>query len=243
MISFNSVKCLFLSLFLILIIEGTVLATNVEINGQTPDKVLEGEGINYTLTITNIPPAADYISFDTDLVKVDDSHLYNFTNLNFTSDNNKFDFPVNESTKLIIININGQIPQVAQKKQYEGITLVKYKKNTGYAYDRIVFTNNKGNTIETVETRPFEVSIPEIEAFREQINKIDDPFFKKYLQDLHDKGLVDESKVLADYLIENNKWPPYWWVIPGIIAGLAIGFIIGVRFGSKNDIDSGEDNE
>jgi len=44
-------------------------------------------------------------------------------------------------------------------------------------------------------------------------------------------------------LTENKEWPPYWWVIPGIIAGLVIGFLIGVRFYSKDDTDVGEDTE
>lgn len=239
----RSVNYLLLLLLLLLIIEGTVSATNIEVNGQTPEKVLSGQEINYTLTISNIPPSAEYISFDTDMSKINNFHLYNFTNLNFSHDANKFDFPVNESTKSIIVNIRGQIPQISEKKQYEGITLVKYKQGTGYAYDRIILTNNKGNLIETVETRPFEISIPEVESFKEQINKIDDPFFKKYIEDLHDKGLVYESKTLADHLTANSEWPPYWWVIPGIIMGLAIGFLIGVRFGSKDDSDSGEDTE
>jgi len=241
--SLKDVNYLFLSLFLLLLIGSTVSATNIEINGQPQEKVLEGQVINYTLTLNNIPPAADYISFDTDLVKIDNSHLYNFTNLNFTSDSNKFDFPVNESTTSIIVNINGQIPQISEEKQYDGVTLVKYKQSTGYAYDRITLTNSKGNLIESVETRPFEISIPEVESFREQINKVDDPFFKKYLQDLHDKGLVTESKTLADHLTENDKWPSYWWLVPGIILGLVIGFLIGVRFNSKDDIDVGEDTE
>ena len=231
--SFKGVNYLFLSLFLLLLLASTASATNIEINGQTQDKVLEGQVISYTLTINNIPPAADYISFDTDLVKVDDSHLYNFTNLNFTSDANKFDFPVNESATSIIVTINGQIPQITNKKQYDGVTLVTYKQSTGYAYDRITLTNSKGNLIESVETRPFEISIPEVESFREQINEIDDPFFKKYLQDLHDKGLVKESKTLADHLTENDKWPSYWWLILGTIVGLMVGFFIGVRFNSR----------
>lgn len=239
---FKSANYLFLSLFLLLLIEGTASATNIEINGQTQEKVLEGQVVNYTLTISNIPPAADYISFDTDLAKIDDSHLYNFTNLNFTSDANKFDFPINESTKTIIVSINGQIPQISEKKQYEGITLLKYKQNTGYAYDRIILTDDKGNLIERVETRPFEISIPELEAFREQTDKIDDPFFKKYVQDLHDKGLVDEAKVLADHLTADGKWPSYWLVIPGLIAGLLIGFIAGARWSSKPE-ETGEDAE
>lgn len=234
--SFKDVNYLFLSLFLLLLLGSTASATNVEINSQTQDKVLEGQVINYTLTINNIPPAADYISFDTDLVKIDDSHLYNFTNLNFTSDTNKFDFPVNKSTTTIIVNINGQIPQISEKKQYDGVTLITYKQGTGYAYDRITLTNSKGDQIESVETRPFEISIPEVESFREQINKIDDPFFKSYLQDLHDKGLVTESKTLADHLTENDKWPSYWWLILGIIAGLIIGIIIGIRINNGREV-------
>jgi hypothetical protein len=233
---FKGVNYLFLSLFLLLLLESAASATNVEINGQTQDKVSEGQVINYTLTINNIPPAADYVSFDTDLVKIDGSHLYNFTNLNFTSDVNKFDFPVNESTTKIIVNIKGQIPQISEEKQYEGVTLVKYKQSTGYAYDRITLTNSKGDLIESVETRPFEISLPEVESFREQINKIDDPFFKSYLQDLHDKGLVTESKTLADHLTEDKKWPSYWWLILGIIAGLIIGFIIGIRIYNGREV-------
>lgn len=224
-----SVKYIFLSLFLLLIIGGNISAANIEINGQTPGKVLEGTEINYTIKISDISPAAEKISFDTDLAKVDNFHLYNFTSLNVTSDANKFDIPVNESIKSIIVNIHGQIPQITEKKQPEGITIIKYRSQTGYAYDRIILTNNKGNLIETVETRPFEISIPEVESFREKMNKINDPFFKEYLQSLHDKGLVDESNTLADHLTENNEWPPYWWIIPGIIIGFVIGIIIGMR--------------
>lgn len=192
--SVKSVKYFFLLLFLLLIIEGTVSATNIEVNGQTQEKVLEGQEINYILTINNIPPAAENISFDTDLAKVDNFPLYNFTNLNFTSNTNKLGFPVNESTKSIIVNIHGQIPQVSEKKQYEGITLVKYKQGTGYAYDRIILTNSKGNLIETVETRPFEISIPEVEHFREQINKIEDPFLKNICRICMIKDLLRSQK-------------------------------------------------
>lgn len=225
----RSIVFLFSLMLLLYTNEGTASATNVELIGQTPETVLEGQEINYTLKISNIPPAAESISIDTDLAKVNNFHLYNFTNLKLISDANKFDFPVNESTKIIIVNIHGQIPQASEKKQYEGITLVKYKQGSGYAYDRIILTNEKGNLIENVETRPFEISIPELEAFREQTDKIADPFFKKYVQDLHDKGLVDEAKILADHLTEDGKWPPYWWLIPGLIAGLVIGFIVGSR--------------
>lgn len=235
----QSINYLFLSFFLLLIIGGIVSATNVDlVTGQTPGKVLEGQEINYTIIISNIPPAAEKISFETDLAKVENSHLYNFTSLNVTNDANNFDLPISESTKSIIVNIHGQIPQITEKKQYQGITLINYKPQTGYAYDRITLTNSKGNLIETVETRPLEISIPELESFNEKMNKINDPFYKKYLQDLHDKGLVDESNTLADHL--TGEWPPYWWTIPGIIAGLVIGFLIGVRFVRRDD-ENGEE--
>src|SRR5664280_288106 len=150
----KSISYLFLPLFLLLVVGGTVsAAANLEVNGQTPGKVLEETEINYTIKISDIPPAAEKISFDTDLAKVDNFHLYNFTSLNVTSDANKFDIPVNESIKSIIVNIHGQIPQITETKQPEGITIIKYKSQTGYAYDRITLTNNKGNLIETVETR------------------------------------------------------------------------------------------
>lgn len=226
----RNVTFLFISFFLLLIIGSTVSATNVEVNGQTPEKVLEGQEINYTIIISNISPAAEKISFDTDLAKVDNFHLYNFTSLNITSDANKLDFPVNESTKSIVVDVHGQIPQITEEIQYQDVMLIHYKPEVGYAYDRIILTNNRGNLIETVETRPFEISIPELEAFYEKMNKINDPFFKNYLQDLHDKGLVDESNTLADHLTENNEWSLYWWAIPGIIVGLMIGIIIGIRY-------------
>jgi hypothetical protein len=223
--SLKGINYLFLSLFLLLLLGSTASATNIEINGETQSQVLEGQVINYTLKISNIPSAADYISFDTDLVKTGNFYLYNFTDLNITSDTNKFDFPVNESTKSITVNIHGQIPQITKKEQYGRVTLITYKQSTGYAYDRITLTNNNGDLIESVETRPFEISNPEVESFREQINKIDDPFFNNYLQDLHDKGLVTESKTLADHLTENDEWPSYWWLILGAFAGIIIGFI------------------
>lgn len=246
----HSINYLFLPFFLLLIVGSTVSATNVElVNGQPPAKVLEEQEINYTMIISNIPPAAEKISFDTDLANINNFHLYNFTNLNFKSNINKFDFPVNESTKSIVVNIHGQIPQITEISQPEGIKIIKYKQQTGYAYDRIILTNNKGNLIETVETRSFEISIPEVESFREKMNKINDPFFKEYLQGLHDKGLVNESNLLADHLTENNEWPLYYWTIPGIIIGFLIGGLIGLRIGYKakmgnpDETDVGEDKK
>jgi hypothetical protein len=123
------------------------------------------------------------------MAKLNNSHLYNFINLNFISDS----------------NINGQIPQISETKQYKGITLIKYKISTGCAYNRIIFTNNEGNNVEGVITLSFEMSMPEIEAFNKQINKINDLFFKNYLQYLHNKWLIEESKTLADHLTENSN--------------------------------------
>jgi hypothetical protein len=229
----KGVNYLFLLMFLLSFLGSTASATNVDIKGQTQNQVLEGQEINYTLTINDIPSAADYISFDTDLVKTGNFHLYNFTNLNITNDNNKFNLPVNESTKSIIVNIHGQTPQITEKEQYGRVTLITYKQSTGYAYDRITLTNSNGDLIESVETRPFEISNPEVESFREQMNKIDDPFFKNYLQDLHDKGLVTESKTLADHLTGNAEWPSYWWLILGAFVGIIIGFVIARVIGSR----------
>lgn len=231
----KGVNFLLLPMFLLLFLASTASATNIEINGETQSQVLEGQVINYTLKISNIPSAADYISFDTDLVKTGNFHLYNFTDLNITSNDNEFYLPVNESTKSITVNIHGQIPQITEKEQCGGVTLITYKQSTGYAYDRITLTNSNGDLIESVETRPFEISNPEVESFREQLNKIDDPFFKNYLQDLHEKGLVTESKTLADHLTENDdEWPSYWWLVLGTIVGLIIGVLVGVRIKNRN---------
>lgn len=240
----QSIPYLLLPFFLLLIIGSTVSAANVKlVNGQPSGEVLEGQEINYTIIISNISSAAEKISFETDLAKINNFHLYNFTNLNFTSDINKFDFPVDGNTKSIIVNIHGQIPQITETNQPEGIKIIKYKSQTGYVFDRVILTNNKGDLIETVETRSFEISIPEVEDFREKINKINDPFFKEYLQDLHDKGLVEESNTLADHLIENSEWSPYWWAFPGIIIGLVIGGLVGLRIGYKEKVGTPDETE
>lgn len=190
--------------FLILLLVGPAFAIEVQIDGELPEAIEEKQIIDCVLTISGIPNAADYIHFDTDLGKYKGEPVYNFTDLNISGDDGNFVLPVNPDIKSVKVKLKGQIPAIKVVRQYEGITLVKYNpKRTGYAYYRISLTDEDGNSIKDSDTRTFTILAPEVNAFRNNIAGIEDPVLNSYLQDLFDKGLVEEANELANHL--NDK--------------------------------------
>lgn len=221
------------------VLSGLASASQVQVEGELPAEVEEKQVISGVLTISSIPAAADYIYFDTDLMKYDDQPLYNFTDLDLQSNESHFALPIEEGQNKIVVQLKGQVPEITEVKQYEKLTLIKYNpKRTGYAHYRIRLTDEEGNSIKESDTRTFSISVPEIDAFRQKLTLIDDSFFAVYLQDMFDRGLVTEANKIADYLIKKKENSFNWSYV---IAGLgiaAVSFILGVRTGS-----SGEEEE
>jgi hypothetical protein len=237
--------------FLLFAGSGAVLATQIEVEGELPGEVEEKQVISLVLTISNIPAAADFISFDTDLVRYGKQPIYNFTGLELQSNNSSFVLPVEDNRDKIVVRLNGRVPVIREVKQCDELTLIKYDpKLTGYAYYRVRLTDEDGNPLGESDTRTFTIMATEIEEFRGKMTLVDDSFFSVYLQDMFDKGLVTEANEIADHVIEEEEKEKEkekereeegsfsWGYVFGGLALLALGFILGVRFGG-----SGEEEE
>jgi len=228
--------------------EGAVLAAQVEVEGELPGEVEEKEVISSTITISNIPAAADFITFDTDLVKYGDRPIYNFTGLELQSNESRFELPVEDSGGKIVVQLNGRVPETREVKQCDELTLIKYDpKLTGYAYYRIRLTDEDGNPLGQSDTRTFSIAVPEIDEFRRKMTLMEDSFFSVYLQDMFDKGLVTEANEIADHVIEEEKKereeeekdeeesPFSLGYVIGGIGLLVLGFVLGIRFGGSEE--------
>jgi hypothetical protein len=227
---------LFCSVLLALAVNASALQT--EVNGAAPDEVKEGEIVDITLVITGIPPAADYISIDSDLEKNGTDPIYEFEDLNVTSYSNDFQLPLNETTSSLTVHVKGRTPVIKEVKQLDGVTLVKFDpKRTGYAYYRIKFTDENSNPLKESDTRTFSINVPEITSFEEKLNTIEDPFLRNYLRGLYEKGLNAEANELADYLnsADEGRTVPLLWVIIGFVAVGVVGFVIGIRKGNSEE--------
>jgi hypothetical protein len=188
--------------FFFSVLAGSASAVEVHVEGDHPAEVKEKQVISCVLTISGIPSAADYLYFDTDLEKYGDKPIYNFKDLNIQSNESHFELPIKNNKEKIVVQLDGQVPGVAEIQQYEKLTLVKYdSKRTGYAYYRIKPTDEKGNPIQGSDTDTFTIEVDEIDSFEKKAALIEDPFLSMYLQDMFDRGLVTEANKLADYLI------------------------------------------
>jgi len=237
--------CVIVLAFLFILLfagSGPASATQIEVEGELPGEVEEKQVISLVLTISNIPAAADFISFDTDLVRYGDRSIYNFTGLELQSNNSSFVLPVEDNREKIIVLLNGRVPVIREVKQCDELTLIKYDpKLTGYAYYRVRLTDEDGNPLGESDTRTFTIVASEIEEFRGKMTLVDDSFFSVYLQDMFDKGLVTEANEIADHVIEKEEKEREeegsfnWGYVLGGIALLAVGFILGVRFGGSEE--------
>lgn len=236
--------------FLLFAGSGAVLAAQIEVEGELPGEVEEKEVISSVLTISNLPAAADFITFDTDLVKYGDRPIYNFTELELQGNNSSFVLPVEGSGDKIVVQLNGRVPEIREVRQCDELTLIKYDpKLTGYAYYRVRLTDEDGNPLGQSDTRTFSIAVPEIDEFRRKMTLMEDSFFSVYLQDMFDKGLVTEANEIADHVIEEEEKereekereeeesPFSLGYIIGGIALLALGFILGIRFGGSEEVE------
>ncbi len=233
-------------LFLLFAGSGAVLATQIEVEGELPGEVEEKQVISLVLTISNIPAAADFISFDTDLVRYGKQPIYNFTGLELQSNKSSFVLPVEDNRDKIVVRLNGRVPVIREVKQCDELTLIKYDpKLTGYAYYRVRLTDEDGNPLGESDTRTFTIVASGIEEFRGKMTLVDDSFFSVYLQEMFDKGLVTEANEIADHVIEEEEKerkekeeeesPFSLGYVLGGIALLALGFILGIRFGGSEE--------
>jgi len=227
---------LFCSVLLAMV--SSVSALQVEINGNIPDESEEGEIVDFTMIITGIPLAADYIFIDSDLDKNGTQPIFNFTELNITSNSNSYQLPLDGTISSLTVNVKGRIPTIKVVKQVEKLTLVKFDpKRTGYLYYRLKFTDDSNNPLKESDARTFSVYVPEITQFDKKLDTIEDPFIRKYLQGLFDKGLVNEANELSDYinLRDEGQTVPLLWTAIGIIVVGVIGLIIGIRMGNSEE--------
>ncbi len=226
--------------FVLLVVVSNVSALQVEVNSTTPDEVEEGELVDFTMVITGIPLAADYMSIDSDLQKNGTDPIFTFTDLNITSDSNIYALPLDGTTSSLTVHVKGRTPTIKTVKQVDKVTLIKFNpKRTGYAYYRLKFTDESNNPVEPSDTRTFSVSVPELDQFEEKLDTIEDPFVRKYLQGLHEKGLVGEANELVDYLNskDEGRTVPLLWTIIGVVVVGIIGFVVGIRMGNSEEGD------
>lgn len=236
-ISFRKLR-LVLFIFFLLTVATHASALEVIPNITIPDEVKEGEIIDITLEITGIPPAADYISIDSDLEKNGTDPFFTIADLNITSHLNNYQLPLNETITSLTVHIKGRTPTIKDIDPVDKVTLIKFDpKRTGYAYYRITFSDESGKPLKESDTKTFSIYVPEIALFGEKLNTINDPFLRKYLQELFDKGLVVEANELADYLNSKDKGRtvPLLWVMGGLVITLIIGLVIGMRIRNSEE--------
>lgn len=233
-------KSVIFCIIILLSLVSTVSAVDVDIEGDLPAEAGEGDVVEFYLTISVIPQSADYISFETDLEAYGNNPLYNFTELNITSTSNNYMLNLNDSNDKIIVHVQGKVPVIREVVQTGKITLIKLdEKRTGYAYYRFNLLDGEKNTLKDSDTRVFTINVPEIASFAGKLDTIDDPFFRNYLTDLFDKGLVHEANELADYLNSREEGPAVslYLAAAGIIIALIIGLIFGIRMSNTDEDD------
>lgn len=204
-------------------------AFQLNINETLPNKLKEGELVNFTLHIFGFPKGY-ILSIDTDLVRYSNDHLFNIIMNNISKKINEKHVEINASKiDKLTIQIIGEVPNIKEVRKYDNIVTVKYKKATGYAYYRIKLIDEKGNILDA-DTKTFDVVVPERENFRAKLNKISDVWERNFLIELHDeKGLTNEANMLADHLMEKPKSVSLLWFVVSLITVAFIFFIIGRR--------------
>jgi len=208
---------------------------------QLPEIVTEETVTDFNLTITNIHPTASRITIDTDLHKSDDIPLFLVNDLEGISNETPISISIPDDDATVTVHLHGQVPKITKIVQPGPVTLTVYDtKRTGYAYYRVTFRDDEGNLIPGSDTRVFSIDVPEVDNFRQKINSISDPFLSAYLQDLFDKGLVDEANALADYKLAQDGQIPIIWLVGAVCIVAVAAFIIGVRIGSRNNVGDEE---
>ena len=218
----------------------TALAIQVDIEGNLPAEAREGDVIKFNLTVSGIPKAADFISFETDLETYGSYPLYNFTDFNVTTNSNNYVLNLSNGDEIVVLQVKGKVPLVKEIVQVNKLTLVEFdSKRTGYAYYRFKLMDDEMNPLKDSDTKTFSISVPEIESFKSKLVSIEDPFFRNYLIEMFDKGLVHESNELADYLNSRNEGAvvPLLWTVIGLVLAVIAGIIIGIRISNSEEVD------
>ena len=228
--------CMALMLIIVAIIclPASVTALQASTEGSLPELVLEGQVVDFNITLSGIPLVADKVLFDTDLLQHDEQPIISLDEQDIRSNDTPFTIQVQKENGILKLHIHGLIPQVTEVNQHGAVTLTTYKtKRTGYAYYRVRFTDDTGNPITESDTRIFSIKVDSIDNFRNKLNKIPDAFMSNYLQDLFDKGLVSEANRLADYEIAKETQVSGIYFVIGIILTAIVALVIGIRIGGR----------
>ncbi|QSZ66868.1 hypothetical protein RJ40_04850 [Methanofollis aquaemaris] len=225
--------CWCMLIFLVLVPAwGAGLQVGVE--GDLPGEVAEGEGVAFTLILTGLPPAADDLVLETDLVPEEGTPLFSLEGTETVSNSTPFIVPLPAANSPLKIAVTGQTPRAADVRQCGAVTLTTYDPRlSGYAYYRVRFTDDEGNRLAESDTRVFALRVEAIEEFNEKLRGISDPFMDAYLQDLFDKGLVGEANALADHELSKESTVPTLWAVAGIVLAAIAALIVGIRIGGR----------
>lgn len=222
----------------ILLGEASALQVDV-IKGSLPERPEEGEVVNFTLFVSDFSPYAHSISFDTDLRKYDDHPLYNLTNtVNKEVNEQHFVMPI-KSSGTMSVHIIGEVPMVTEKKHCDGVTIILYDKTKGYTSCRIEELDEDGKPLipseEHTHTYTFDIKVPEIEEFQAKIHKINDDWLRKFLIDMHERGLIREANAISDWWLSRPGMVTLSWFIGSLVGVAFIFFVIGVRIGGRRE--------
>lgn len=225
--------CWWLLVFLALVPAGAV-GLQVGVDGDLPGEIVEGEEVNFTLTLAGLPPAADNLVLETDLVPQDGTPLFSLAGTEMISNSTPFTVTLPAGNGPLTVAVTGQAPRAAEVRQCGAVTLTTYDPRlSGYAYYRVRFTDDDGNRLAESDTRVFALRVEAIEEFNEKLGGISDPFMDAYLQDLFDKGLVGEANTLADHELAQESTVPTLWTVGGIVLAAVLALIIGIRIGGR----------
>lgn len=225
----------YLFLFLTLLcLPASTAGLQVDVEEVPPDTVAEGEVVDFTLTISGIPAAADTVIIDTDLLHQGNISLFSTVGGENATNSTPASFSVPSGGGALSVHIHGQAPTVTKVAQCGSVTLMTYDpKRSGYVYYRVRFADEKGRPLSESDTRLFSIEVDAVDRFEEKLNQISDPFMRTYLQDLFNKGLVDEANALADYEIQQGTEVSVIWTVGGIVLAGVLALIVGIWIGGR----------
>jgi hypothetical protein len=230
----NTAGAHLLLLVALLCIPAGAAGLQVGVEEAPPETVAEGEVVDFTITLSGMPPAADTVIVDTDLVQQGDTPLLSPSGGGNATNTTPASLSVPAGGSGLSIRIHGQAPTVTEVTQCGAVTLTTYDpKRSGYAYYRVRFTDDKGRPLAESDTRLFSISISAVDDFRAKLNLISDPFMRTYLQDLFEKGLVNEANALADYEVSRGAGVPLIWTVGGIVVTAILALIAGIWIGGR----------
>lgn len=245
-------KYFILLLILVFFIISSATALNVDIQPPVNQNKNESETIAFSMLITGIPQQTSFIVLETDLESYNNTPLWNVSDSSQLGTNNASTLLMQKTLRLtpsidlnkpINIKVSGKVPLIKQVSQYGGIIITNVERKSGYLYYRVQPYDSKGYPVGVGDTKTFNIYIDE-EGFFDKINTVNDPEMKIIIQDLHNKGLWQESNRLFDYIkAQPAKVTLLIYIVSIVIVGFVL-FVIGVRIGraraKKPDDGTGE---